>query len=46
MYETYSGTLLASASDDLQIIVWDWALNQAAAVYESKHLSNVFQVNF
>ncbi|CAF5216037.1 unnamed protein product, partial [Rotaria magnacalcarata] len=25
-----TGTLLASASDDLQIILWDWASNQAA----------------
>ena len=39
------GTLLASASDDLQIILWDWASNQAAAAYESHHHSNVFQVN-
>jgi hypothetical protein len=37
---------LASASDDLQIILWDWALNQAAVAYESEHHSNVFQVNF
>jgi hypothetical protein len=39
------GTLLASASDDLQIVLWDWALHQAAVVYESGHHSNVFQVN-
>jgi hypothetical protein len=37
---------LASASDDLQIILWDWALNQAAVAYESEHHSNVFQVIF
>jgi WD repeat-containing protein 42A len=42
----FLGTLLASASDDLQIILWDWALNQAAVAYESDHHSNVFQVNF
>ncbi|UJR26205.1 hypothetical protein I4U23_007548 [Adineta vaga] len=40
------GTLLASASDDLQIIVWDWALQQAAAAFDSKHQSNVFQAKF
>ena len=40
------GTLLASASDDLQIILWDWASNQAAVAYESEHHNNVFQVNF
>jgi hypothetical protein len=37
---------LASASDDLQIILWDWASNQVAAAYESDHHSNVFQVNY
>ena len=41
----FLGTLLASASDDLQIILWDWAQNQAAVAYESDHHSNVFQVN-
>ncbi|CAF4251116.1 unnamed protein product, partial [Rotaria magnacalcarata] len=38
-----TGTLLASASDDLQIILWDWASNQAAVAYDSEHRSNVFQ---
>ena len=38
------GTLLASASDDLQVILWDWALNQMAVAYDSEHHSNVFQV--
>ncbi|CAF4873910.1 unnamed protein product [Rotaria sp. Silwood1] len=41
-----TGTLLASASDDLQIILWDWASNQAAVAYESDHHSNVFQAKF
>ncbi|CAF5142112.1 unnamed protein product, partial [Rotaria magnacalcarata] len=37
---------LASASDDLQIILWDWASNQAAVAYDSEHRSNVFQAKF
>ena len=41
-----SGTLLASASDDLHVILWHWALNEMAATYESEHHSNVFQVSY
>ncbi|CAF3596133.1 unnamed protein product [Adineta steineri] len=41
-----TGTLLASASDDLQIILWDWSLNQPAVSYESEHHGNVFQAKF
>lgn len=41
-----SGTLLASGSDDLRVIVWDWALGKFLISYDSGHRSNVFQVKF
>ncbi|PSN50052.1 DDB1- and CUL4-associated factor 8 [Blattella germanica] len=41
-----SGTLLASGSDDLNIVVWDWALGKFLVVYNSGHRSNVFQAKF
>lgn len=40
-----SGTLLASGSDDLSIVVWDWALGKFLVFYDSGHRSNVFQVS-
>ncbi|CAF0814523.1 unnamed protein product [Adineta ricciae] len=40
------GTLLASASDDLQIVVWEWTRPQIAAMFDSHHRSNVFQAKF
>ncbi|CAF0943498.1 unnamed protein product [Didymodactylos carnosus] len=40
------GTLLASASDDLQIALWDWPTPQVAVIYDSGHTSNVFQAKF
>nr|CAD7573422.1 unnamed protein product [Timema californicum] len=41
-----SGRLLASGSDDLKIIVWDWAIGKYCMSYESGHRSNVFQAKF
>jgi len=41
-----SGTLLASGSDDLSIVVWDWAVGKFLVSYDSGHRSNVFQVSF
>nr|CAD7444906.1 unnamed protein product [Timema bartmani] len=41
-----SGRLLASGSDDLKIIVWDWAIGKYCVSYESGHRSNVFQAKF
>ncbi|KAL5019635.1 hypothetical protein ScPMuIL_002527 [Solemya velum] len=40
------GTLLASGSDDLNIILWNWIRNRPALVYDSGHRSNVFQAKF
>lgn len=39
-----SGDLLASGSDDLDIVIWDWAKGKKKIAYESGHSSNVFQV--
>jgi len=41
-----SGSLLASGSDDLGIVVWDWAVGKFLVSYDSGHRSNVFQVSF
>ncbi|KAL4229253.1 DDB1- and CUL4-associated factor 8 [Mactra antiquata] len=40
------GTLLASGSDDLNIVIWNWIHNRPAIVYDSGHRSNVFQAKF
>lgn len=40
-----SGDLLASGSDDLDIVIWDWAKSKKVVNYDSGHSSNVFQVN-
>ncbi|XP_041372422.1 DDB1- and CUL4-associated factor 8-like isoform X2 [Gigantopelta aegis] len=40
------GTLLASGSDDLHIVLWNWIRNRPALAYESGHRSNVFQAKF
>lgn len=39
-----SGTRLASGSDDLRVIIWDWARRHAELEFDSGHKSNVFQV--
>ncbi|ELU09524.1 hypothetical protein CAPTEDRAFT_156303 [Capitella teleta] len=41
-----AGNLLASGSDDLSIIVWDWACKRKAFSFDSGHRSNVFQCKF
>ncbi|CAH1262251.1 DCAF8 [Branchiostoma lanceolatum] len=40
------GTLLASGSDDLNVVLWDWARNKPVLIYNSGHRSNVFQAKF
>lgn len=40
-----SGTRLASGSDDLSVVIWDWAYGEPVLSYESGHKSNVFQVS-
>lgn len=39
-----SGTRLASGSDDLRVVIWDWAIRRAELEFDSGHKSNVFQV--
>ncbi|XP_054712777.1 DDB1- and CUL4-associated factor 8-like, partial [Uloborus diversus] len=41
-----SGTKLASGSDDLSIIIWDWTISEPLIEYSSGHRSNVFQAFF
>uniref|UniRef100_A0AAZ3QNF6 DDB1- and CUL4-associated factor 8 n=1 Tax=Oncorhynchus tshawytscha TaxID=74940 RepID=A0AAZ3QNF6_ONCTS len=41
-----SGTRLASGSDDLRVVVWDWARRRAELEFDSGHKSNVFQAKF
>ncbi|NXY52433.1 DCAF8 factor, partial [Ceuthmochares aereus] len=38
------GTWLASGSDDLRVVVWDWVRRRPVLEFESGHKSNVFQV--
>lgn len=40
------GNLLASGSDDTNVIVWDWARNIALQSIKTGHKSNVFQSRF
>ena len=39
-----SGDLLASGSDDLNVVVWDWQRQRKAYYYNSGHKSNIFEV--
>lgn len=41
-----AGNLLVSGSDDLQVIVWNWAKRQPIVVQTSGHRGNVFQSKF
>ncbi|XP_033096791.1 DDB1- and CUL4-associated factor 8-like [Anneissia japonica] len=41
-----SGNLLTSGSDDLKIILWDWAREKKLLQYNSGHRANVFQAKF
>ncbi|KAH9495220.1 DDB1- and CUL4-associated factor 8 [Bulinus truncatus] len=40
------GTLLASGSDDLNIVLWNWQRARPSLIYDSGHRSNVFQAKF
>ncbi|XP_065586467.1 LOW QUALITY PROTEIN: DDB1- and CUL4-associated factor 8 [Cyrtonyx montezumae] len=40
------GTWLASGSDDLKVLVWDWLRRRPVLEFESGHKSNVFQAKF
>lgn len=40
-----SGQLLASGSDDLHVVLWDWAKGRMLTKLESGHISNIFQVS-
>ncbi|EMP30007.1 DDB1- and CUL4-associated factor 8 [Chelonia mydas] len=40
------GTWLASGSDKLKVVVWDWVRRQPVLEFESGHKSNVFQAKF
>jgi WD repeat-containing protein 42A len=40
-----TGEILASGSDDLNIVLWDWARGKKKFHYESGHSGNVFQVS-
>lgn len=37
------GNLLASCSDDLAVIVWNWAVGKKRHIFDTGHTSNVFQ---
>ncbi|XP_062130631.1 DDB1- and CUL4-associated factor 8 isoform X1 [Drosophila sulfurigaster albostrigata] len=41
-----SGDLLCSGSDDLSIIVWDWASGKPRQIIRSGHTLNIFQTKF
>lgn len=41
-----SGTLLASGSDDLSIVIWNWVESKMYFAFDSGHRSNVFQCKF
>ncbi|KAB1253209.1 DDB1- and CUL4-associated factor 8 [Camelus dromedarius] len=40
------GTWLATSSDDLRVILWDWVRQQPVLNFESGHRNNVFQAKF
>jgi len=41
-----TGTKIASGSDDLQIIIWDWEKRKKLVGFNSGHKANVFQSKF
>ena len=42
---SWAGNLLASGSDDLQVVLWDWAKGKPVSKFASGHVANVFQVS-
>lgn len=42
---SWGGKLLASGSDDLQVVLWDWTRGKAVSKFDSGHVANVFQVS-
>uniref|UniRef100_A0A8C6MRI8 DDB1 and CUL4 associated factor 8 like n=1 Tax=Mus spicilegus TaxID=10103 RepID=A0A8C6MRI8_MUSSI len=40
------GTLLASGSDDLKVIVWDWLKKRPVLNFDSGHKNNILQAKF
>ena len=41
---SWQGDLLASGSDDLQVVLWDWRRGKVASKFDTGHVANVFQV--
>lgn len=41
-----NGSLLASGSDDLKVVIWDWKYGIPLLNFETKHRGNVFQSKF
>lgn len=41
-----NGSLLASGSDDLNVVVWDWPTGKDLITFDTKHRGNVFQSKF
>ncbi|KAF5300000.1 hypothetical protein FQR65_LT09256 [Abscondita terminalis] len=41
-----NGSLLASGSDDLKVVIWDWKFGTPLLNFETKHKRNVFQSKF
>ncbi|XP_014300714.1 DDB1- and CUL4-associated factor 8 [Microplitis demolitor] len=40
------GSRLASGSDDLEVVIWDWAVGKKRGVFETGHSLNVFEVKW
>jgi len=41
---SWQGDLLASGSDDLHVVLWDWRRGRVVSKFETGHIANVFQV--